>query len=89
MNAHIDAIQSEIKRRILTMVVDNPNLAGIQLQLETAALIGASVVLETPLDLDDNPPPLESTPQGEELLRQLFEGDDLECCPNWGKPTLH
>lgn len=41
-----EKIVAEIKRRILELIVDNPCLAAVQLQLETAALIGASVALE-------------------------------------------
>jgi len=41
-----DLIIAEIKRRILQLIVDNPPLAIVQLQLETAALIGASVATE-------------------------------------------
>jgi hypothetical protein len=41
-----DEIIAEIKRRILVFIVDNPRLAGLQMPLETAALIGAIVACE-------------------------------------------
>ena len=41
--------------------------------IETAMLIGASIVFEQPIDPDDEGE-LQFTPEGEELLRQLFEG---------------
>ena len=41
-----DEIILEIKRRILVMVVDNPRLANLRVELETAALIGATIALE-------------------------------------------
>lgn len=36
----------EIKQRILQLIADNPHLAAVQLELETAAFIGASVTCE-------------------------------------------
>jgi hypothetical protein len=74
MNKYIDAIRSEIHRRALLLVVDNPRHGANLHLLETAMLIGASVVMETPLDTDTEDQ-LALTPAGDELLRQLFEGE--------------
>lgn len=82
MNAHIDHIREQIRQRAALFCCDNMDMLGKLHTIETAMLIGASVVLETPEDLSDDPPPLESRPEGEALLRELFEGDrDPGRCP--------
>ncbi len=77
MNAHVDRIRETIRQRAALFCCDNMDMLGKLHTVETAMLIGASIVLETSIDLEDNPPPLESTPEGEELLRQLFESEAL------------
>ena len=76
MNAHIDKIRREIMERSLMLCCDNLQLAHLQHEIETAMLIGASIVMEIPIDpTDETEGGLSVTPEGEELLRQLFEGD--------------
>lgn len=74
MNGRIDKIREEIRRRALLFCCDNMDMLGKIHTVETAMLIGASVVFEQPLDPEDDGQ-LVITPEGEELLRQLFEGE--------------
>lgn len=53
MNERINVIRNKIQQRALLMVGDNPARAGDLYFAETCMLIGASVVLEMPLDLKD------------------------------------
>ena len=73
MNERINVIRNKIQQRALLMVGGDPARAGDLYFAETCMLIGASVVLEMPLDLKDKNQ-LISTPAGEEILSQLFEG---------------
>ncbi len=83
MNKHIDAIRRQIRERALLFCCDNLDMVGKLHTVETAMMIGASVVMETPIDLDDDLPPFVSTPEGDELLRQLFEGPRPPRKPDW------
>jgi hypothetical protein len=69
---NIEKVREEIRKRALLLVVDNPARAGDLHFIETAMLVGASIVLEQPIDDDDDE--LQFTPEAEELLRQVFEG---------------
>jgi len=86
MSPHIDFIREQIRQRAALFCCDNMDMLGKLHTIETAMLIGASVVLETPEDLNDTPPPLESTPQGEAMLRELFEGEAEHTCLDGGSP---
>lgn len=41
-----DQVISEIKRRALEFVCDNPQIFHLQLEIESAMMIGASIVIE-------------------------------------------
>jgi hypothetical protein len=84
LNGRVDRIREEIHRRALLFCCDNMDMLGKIHTIETAMLVGASVVFEQPLDPEDDGH-LVITPEGEELLRQLFEGEDN---PLTGRPYL-
>src|ERR1035437_8413870 len=69
---NVDRVREEIRRRAQLFCCDNMTLIGKVHEIETAMLIGVSVVLEQPIDEDSEE--LKFTPESEELIRQLFEG---------------
>ena len=75
LNGRVDRIREEIHRRALLFCCDNMDMLGKIHTVETAMLVGASIVFEQPLDPEDDGQ-LVITPDGENLLRQLFEGED-------------
>jgi hypothetical protein len=70
---NIERVIEEIRRRAQLFCCDNMTLLGKIHEIETAMMIGASIVLEQPISDDDEDLP--PTEKGEELLRQLFEGE--------------
>jgi hypothetical protein len=75
LNGRIDRIREEVNRRALLFCCDNMDMLGKLHTVETAMLVGVSVVFEQPISEEDDGQ-LHITPEGEELLRQLFEGED-------------
>jgi hypothetical protein len=77
MNKQIESIRKTIRDRSQEFCLDNPRLLGAEMVIETAMLIGASVVLGQPVDPDDNEAPeLSDTPEGRKLLEALFGGPE-------------
>jgi len=68
----IENVRQEILRRAQLFCCDNMDMVGKIRTIETAMLIGASIVLEQPIN--DAEEDLTFTPEAEELFRQLFEG---------------
>ena len=64
-------IVEEIKRRSLLYVVDNPKYAMVKVVIETAMMIGASIVLEQEAKETGRPREL-SVRKEDELLKNLF-----------------
>jgi hypothetical protein len=77
MNLHgkVDRIREEIHKRALLLCCDNEALHGQLHTVETAMLMGASIVFEQPIEQEDEGE-LVISPEAEDLLRQLFEGED-------------
>lgn len=79
---HIETIRKTIRDRAQEFCLDNPRLLGAEMVVETAMLIGASVVLGQPIDPSDTEAPeLSDTPEGQALLEQLFNGPRSFRCP--------
>jgi hypothetical protein len=67
MNAHIDAIAAEIKKRAAKYCQDNPRTCrGRETEIETTMLIGASIVFETEANLS------EAELGNDTLMKELF-----------------
>ena len=71
---NIERVREEIRNRAISLICDNPRRVGDLHFIETAMLIGASIVFEQPIE--DTDEELKFTPETDELLRQLFEGGD-------------
>jgi hypothetical protein len=69
---NVDRVREEIRRRAQLFCCDNMTLIGKVHEIETAMMIGASIVLEQPIGEESEE--LQFTPEADELIRQLFEG---------------
>ena len=68
-----ERIKREIRNRAVLLIADNPARIGDLNFVETAMLIGASVVLEQPLD-DKETNNDAFMEESEDMFRQLFGG---------------